>query len=46
MGDYARLDDRVGERAPARALGDLKRLLRSLRFSPRGGPAGSVKAAE
>ena len=36
----------VGERAPARARRDLKRLLRSLRFSPRGGPARSLTAAE
>jgi hypothetical protein len=36
----------MGERAPARARGDLERLLHSLRFSPRGGPARSLKLAE
>ena len=36
----------VGERAPARARGDLSRLLRLLRFSPRGGPARYHRAAE
>lgn len=36
----------VGERAPARARRDLKRLLRSLRFSPRGGPIRPHNAAQ
>jgi hypothetical protein len=34
----------VGKRAPARAHVDLKRLLRSLRFSPRGGDARFLQA--
>jgi hypothetical protein len=34
----------VGKRAPARARADLKRLLRSLRFSPRGGGARFLEA--
>lgn len=36
----------VGKRAPASARGDLKRLLRSLRFNPRGGTARSPEPAE
>lgn len=36
----------VGKRAPAKTLKELKRLLRSLRFSPRGGTDRFLEAAE